>query len=537
MSSTWVPTDHGTDRGGLEKRVARGLMWTLLDTWGSQLLALVIFIILARLLEPEDFGLVALASVFVALGQLFVDQGLGDAIVQRRSLTRRQLDTAFWASLATGAILTGAGVLLAAPTATLLGDPRLEPILQVLSLVFVIAAFDSIQLALMRREMNFRAIALRRLGAVAVGGIVGIGLAFAGFGAWALVAQTLASDVVAVAMLWRVSPWRPSFSFSRADFRSLFGFGIKVVSTDLLTFISRNSDNLLIGVFLGPVALGYYAVAFRILDTSQVLLVAAARRLVFPVFSRLQHDADRVRRAYIRLSRSSSALTLPGYIGLALVAREAIVVIFGQKWADSATTASILFAIGPVLTIQAFSSAVWNGVGKPDVTLRFRLITTVTNVIGFLVAVLLFGTIVAVAVAYALRGYLLLPLNLYWMRRYAGVPVSQQLGQLRGVIGATVAMAAAVIVVKLLVPAGVHPSVLLLLEVPAGALTYLVALTLLDRKLVRELVSFGVNFVPGAGAVAARVGIRVTERDRKSAVPPAPAVSSADPDSSADIGW
>jgi PST family polysaccharide transporter len=512
--STWTPTQHGTDKRRLEKHVASGLVWTLIDTWGSQLVALFIYIILARLLNAEDFGLVALASVFVALGQLFVDQGLSDAVVQRPALTRRELDTAFWASVLTGALLTGLGVLLAVPVSIFLGDARLQPILQVLSLVFVIAAFDSIQLGLMRREMDFRGIAVRRLGAVIAGGVVGVSLAFSGFGAWALVGQTLAADVVGVALLWRASPWRPNFSFSRSDFRSLFAFGINGVGSDLLNFVSRNADNLLIGVFLGPVALGFYAVAYRLLDTSQVLLVAAARRLVFPIFSRLQHDAERIRRAYVRLTRSVNALIMPGYIGLALVAHEAIVVIFGQKWADSATAAAILFAIGPVLTLQSFSGAVWSAVGRPDVTLRFRFITTATNVVGFLIAVLLFGNIVAVAAAYTLRGYLLLPLSLYWMRKYGGVPVSQQLWPLRGVIGATALMAVAVIATKAVIPASVHSAVLLAVEVFVGVITFLIALLLLDRALVRELFSFGIQIVPGSRAMARRLGIRVTSRDR-----------------------
>jgi O-antigen/teichoic acid export membrane protein len=528
LSKTWVPSEHGRDRGGLQKRVARGLLWTLIDTWGSQLLALVVFIILAQLLQPVDFGLVALASVFVALGQVFVDQGLGDAIIQRPRLTVLQIDTAFWAALLTGAILSAVGILLAGPIATLLGDQRLLPLLQVLSLVFVLVAFNSIQIGLLRREMNFRSLAVRKLVAIAIGGVVGIALALAGAGAWALVGQQLANGVMSVVMLWAVSPWRPSFAFSVPDFRSLFSFGLNVVAGDLLTFVSRNTDNLLVGVFLGPVPLGFYAVAYKLLDTSQVLLVAAARRLVFPSFARLQHDVDRTRRAYIRMTRSTSALTLPGYIGLALVAHEAIVVIFGQKWAASATAASILFTIGPVLTIQAFSGAVWNAVGKPGVTLRFRLISMVTNVVGFVLAVTIFRDIVAVAAAFVLRGYLLLPLNLYWMRKYAHVPVAQQLWQLRGVALATAAMAIAVIGIKAVLAESVHGSVLLAAEVLVGAVVFFVALFVLDRALVKDLVSMVLHVVPRGERLGARLGLRLEPREAQPTIPFEPALLDAD---------
>jgi len=314
--------------------------------------------------------------------------------------------------------------------------------------------------------------------------------------------------VITVIAMWAVSPWRPTFSFAREDFRSLFSFGANIVAIDLLTFITRNSDNLLIGVFLGPVSLGYYAVAYRILDTSQILLVAAARRLVFPSFSRLQHNVERMRRAYARMSRASGALTLPGYVGLALVAGEAIPVLFGEQWRPSVPVAQLLFLIGPAHTIQAFSGAVWSAVGQPQIGLRFRLIATATNVVGFLIAVLVFGTIIAVAAAYTIRSYLLLPLNLYWLRKYAHVPIRAQLSSFRGVAAATAIMTVAVIGVKLLMDANFKPAFLLIVEVAVGAIVYLIALVIFERALVRELVGLGIQVVPGSERIANRLGIR-----------------------------
>ncbi len=524
----WTPTEHGRDARGLGRKVTRGLMWTLIDTWGSQLLAFVIFAILARLLDPLDFGLVALAAVFVALGQLFVDQGLGDAVIQRASLTRRQLDTAFWATLATGSLLAVAGIVLAPLIATLLGEDRLAPIIQALSLVFVLVALTSIQMGLLRRELDFRGLAIRKLLAIGIGGVVGIAMALMGYGAWALVGQQLAAAAISIVALWAVTPWRPGFQFSRADFRSLFSFGINVVASDLLGFLSRNMDNLLIGVFLGPIALGFYAIAYRILDTSQILLVAFARRLIFPTFSRLQHDLDRVRNVYLRVARSSAAVIIPGYVGLALVASEAIVVVFGDKWQPSVAAAALLFTIGPALSLQAYSGSVWSALGRPDVTLRFRLLTTIANVIGFVIAVLLFKTIVAVAAAFVLRSYLLLPLNLWWMQRYGNVPVASQLTQLRGVIVASLVMAAAVVGIKVVVGDALVPAALLALEVILGSLAYGLALLVVDRPLMRELIRIAAQVIPGGGRLAARFGIRI-ERRRRAEMVEATADGDAEP--------
>ncbi|HUP82699.1 MAG TPA: lipopolysaccharide biosynthesis protein [Candidatus Limnocylindria bacterium] len=498
----WQPSHHGGSGGAMQGRVARGLTWTLIDTWGSQLLGLVIFVLLARLLLPVDFGLVNYAAIFVAFAAVFVDQGLGDAVVQRPTLTTRQLDTAFWASLLTGLAITVAGFVLAIPIAAVLGEPQLEPIIQVLSITFLLTALSSIQTGLLRRELAFRSLALRRLVAVAVSGAIGVGMAFAGFGAWALVGQQVASAAVSVLMLWAVTPWRPGLHFDRQDFREMFGFGINVVGGDMLNFISRNTDNLLIGVVLGKLALGFYGVGYRILDTSQTLLINAARKLVFPTFSRLQHDPERIRRAYSRMNRASSALTLPGYVGLALVAQEATVVFFGQRWAASGPVAAVLFLIGPALTISAFSGALFNAVGHPEVTLRFRLATTITNVIGFLVAVLIFRDILAVAVAFVLRGYLLLPLNLYWLRVYGGIPIREHLLELKGAVAATVAMALAVVIVKVTLLGHASNAVLLLAEVFVATIVFAVALLAFERALVAELVTVAGQALPGGMRIA-----------------------------------
>ena len=522
MSEPWLPAEHGSDTGRLQKRVARGLTWTLIDTWGSQLLALVIFVVLARLLSAADFGLVALAAVFIFFAQLIVDQGLGDALIQRRSLTRSHIDTAFWASMAMGGLLTIVGLLLAAPIAALLDEPRLAPILQVLSLTFVLAALNSIQLALLRREMAFRSLAVRRLVAVTGGGAVGISFALAGYGVWALVAQQLANAALSVLMLWRVSPWRPSRHVSRSDFRDLFSFGINVVAGDILHYFSRNMDNLLIGIFLGTVPLGFYAVAYRILDTSQALLVNAARKLAFPVFSRLQNNPDRIRRAYLRAARGLSVVFLPGYIGLALVAQEAIVVIFGERWLPSAPVATMLFLIGPVLTVQLFSGAVLNAVGRPEVTFRIRLITSIVNVTGFFIAVTVFRDIVAVAAAFVVRGYLVMPLVVYWLWRYVGIPISAHVRQLFAPAFATAVMALAVIGVKITLLGNVHSAVLLATEIGVGVVVFVAAMAIFDRRLLVEVAALFLQAAPGSDRLARRLGVPVAHerprRNRKAAL-------------------
>lgn len=498
----WLPADHGRDGRPLQRRVARGVTWTIVDNWGRQLLGLVVFVILAKLLQPADFGLVALAVVFVNFAQVFVDQGLGDALIQRSELTRSHIDTAFWTAMATGVLLTCLGVVLAIPIAALLDQPALQPILQVLSLTFVVAAMSSIQIALLRRDLAFRSLALRSIFAIVAGGAVGIGMAYLGFGPWALVGQQVSSAVAAVLTLWWVLPWRPSLRFSREHFRSLFSFGINVVGTDTVGFFARNTDNLLIGAFLGTTPLGLYAVGYRILDTSQVLLINISRKIAFPALASVQNEPARIQRAYFKLTRVSGALIMPAYVGLALVASQLVVALFGERWTHSGPVAGVLFLIGPVLTVQAYSASLFYAVGHPQVNFRFRLLTMIVRVAGFFVAVP--HGIVAVALAFTVSGYLLLPLNLYWQRVYAGIRIVDSLAQMRGVAVATATMALMVFMVEMALKARLGVGMLLALQVCSGGVSYLATLWLVDRALLHEVFAVAMQVVPGANRARRR---------------------------------
>ncbi len=510
----WVPAAHGTQSGGMQQRFARGLTWTFIDNWGSQLVGIIIFVLLARLLTKVDFGLVADAMVFIGFAQIFVDQGLGDALIQRRELTRSAIDTAFWVAVVTGTALLAVGLVLTGPIATLFGEPDLVPILAVLSLSFLITSFSSVQLALLRRELAFRSLALRRLAATLISGLLGVVMAFLGYGAWALVAQQLSWGAVSVLLLWTASPWRPGLAVSLAEFRGLFGFGANVVGSDVMTYLSRSSDNLMVGVFLGVVPQGVYQIGYRILDTTQTLLVNTALKLVYPTFSNLQASADRLRRAYSRINRALSVIILPGYIGLALVAQEAVPLIFGREWLDSAPVATTLFLVGPSLSLQVLSGALLFARGRPDIALRFRLLTTAAHVVGFFIAAVVFQSIVAVAAAFVVGSYLLLPVNLYLVRRYAGVPIIDHLMEVRWPALATLLMAGAVLVVKLTLLGNVSTLVLLLAEIVVGFVTFEVALFVLERQLFMEVVTFGMQALPGGVRLGRLLHLSITPRSR-----------------------
>ena len=469
----------------LREQAVSGLFWSFLDRWGGKLFALVIFLVLARLLDPADFGLVALATVFIGFVQVFVNQGFAEAVVQRHDLEGPHLNTAFWSNVGMGVAMTALGVLGAGPVAALFGEPALEPVVRVLSLAFLLSALDGVQTAILKRDLAFRALTLRTLSANAVGGVVGVGMAFAGFGVWSLVAQQLVGKVVEVAVLWRVSGWRPGTEVSREHFGDLFAFSSNVVGINVMNFLNRRSDDLLIGYVLGPVALGYYTVAYRLLSTLLDVLTSVTRQVAFPVFSRMQREPARVTAALYKATRFTALASFPVFAGLAVTAPEVLPVVFGEQWTPSVPVMQFLAVGGALISISAFNGDVLLGTGQASWSLRISVVRGVLNVAAFAVAV--HWGIVAVAAALAIRVYLFFPAMMWVMRRLVGLEYGPYLRQLVVPTGGALAVAGAVVGLRLAAGPFLGPEALLITAVGTGVVVYALSVWLFDPESVREL--------------------------------------------------
>ncbi len=272
----------------LREKAINSVIWSATQTWGVRVISFLVMIALARLVAPEAFGLVAYATVFIAFAQIFVNQGFSDAIVQFPQLSREHLDTAFWASLLTGGLLSIISFFSSSAVAGLFREPQLIPILRWLSPIFFLSALSSVQQAILRRELAFKSLTIRSLAANLVSSIIAVIMALRGYGVWSLVAKILVAAIVNAVMLWRVSDWRPGFRLSIKRFRELFLFGINIVGGDFVDFLSVHSDDFLIGYFLGPVALGYYTLAYNLLIVTTDLLISVPNAVAFPLLSSLQ---------------------------------------------------------------------------------------------------------------------------------------------------------------------------------------------------------------------------------------------------------
>lgn len=429
---------------GLRDKAVRGVAWSAVRNWGSRVITLAVWIVLARLLSEEAFGLVAAATAYVAFINVFVEQGFVSAIIQREDVEDGHLDTAFWTSVGLGVAFAGASVAAAPYVAGFFDQPQLGPVIAWMAPALVLAALAGMPQALFERVLDYKLLALREFVAVLVGGIVGVGMAVEGYGVWSLVGWQLSERTASVAVLWAATDWRPGFTITGRHFRDLFRFGINIVGTNLLDFLNNRSDDLIILYVLGPAALGFYDVAYRLFTNGTQLVTQSVSSVAFSTFSRIQGDVERMRRGFYTTTQVVSVIAFPVFLGAAALAPQLVELLFGAKWLpQSADVFRVLAFIGILHAVFYFNSSVMLAMGKPHWRLGLNALNAVANVVA-VVLVVQWG-IVAVAAAYVVRGYVLAPLQLVVVRKLLRFRFREYLRRLMPSLLCALVMAAAVV--------------------------------------------------------------------------------------------
>jgi O-antigen/teichoic acid export membrane protein len=478
---------------GLRRRAAKGVFWTATSNWGNELTRLLVFVILARLLDPKDFGLVALALVFIGMTQVVADQGMADALVQRKDLDPAHFDSAFWMNVAAGLFLAAIMAGLAIPISHALGEPRLAPVLAVLALSIPISSLNLVQRALMTRELAFRSLALRTLVSIGVGATFGVTAAFLGFGVWSLVAQQITAPIAGVLVLWRVSYWRPRAAFSYRHFRDLFGFGSNVVGFRLLNYFNRTCDQLFIGSFLGAASLGFYTIGSRMLRLLFQVTSSLIDRVAFPLYSRLQGNAPRLVRAHYKSTAFAGLIAFPAFIGMVALAPDFVPVVFGTKWMGSVPIMQILAFLGVVQFLTYLNGTMLKALGKPSWQVIIVAVTTVLKVVAFFIAVR-FG-IIAVAVASLCVGCVAAPAYYWTLHRLIPIRLVAYLNHIKGPLVASLLAGATVIGIRSVLGDG-HPLVTLLVGSAVGLVIYVAAIGVVARPLAAEAIDLTRRGIP-----------------------------------------
>lgn len=463
----------------------KAAVWALLDKGVTRALTTAVFIVLARLLTPRDFGLVALALVVRSFLGVFIDQGFNEAIVQKTDLERRTLDTAFWTAIATGSLLTLLMFAFAPWIATeILGDEAIAPFVRVLAFSLLLTALSSTQSALLVRELAFRELAVRRVAAQLFAGAAAVAAAFLGAGAWALVIQTILQGMVGGIILWHLSNWRPTFRFHVPSFRFLALFGISMVGIDILYVVQQQVDNFLVGRSLGVAALGIYALAFRFYFVVVDITMSSISAVALSTFARVQHEPETAGRMYVTGSRLTALVALPIYAGMAIVAPQLISVLVGDRWAPAAPVLQALCVSGLILCLSYLDRSLIVGLGQPRLALVVTAVGVGLRVVGYLIGVQ-FG-IVGVALGLSVTSILFWPGRLLIIRALTGFSLARYAQRLAPAMLATGVMVATLVPLRSVL--GEPAFWPLLAEVILAAAVYGLSLAVIDRSSIHDLI-------------------------------------------------
>ncbi len=369
----------------LKQKVIHGVFWRMLERIGMQTMGFVVSIILARLLEPKDFGTIALITVFIALGSVFVHGGFGTALIQKKDVTETDYNSVFYLSLAVAFVLYGVLFVCSPWIAAFYNEPVLVPVVRTMAVSLIIGAVNSIQVAVLTREMKFKLSFQTSLISTFLAGVVGCFMAYNGYGVWALVGSSLASQISSAVVLWEVVDWRPRLIFSFAVIRQLFGFGSKLLISGLLGTAFSNIYSIIIGKLFSPTILGYYSRGQSMPNMIITSVRSTISSVIFPALSSCQHDKVRVKEIVRRMLKSTSFLVFPLMFGLAVVAKPLVLILLTEKWLPCVPylqLSCITFSFWPlhVANLQAI-----NALGRSDIFLTLEIIKKVLIVITILV--------------------------------------------------------------------------------------------------------------------------------------------------------
>lgn len=427
---------------GIRQQAISGLKWTTLSQVsriGTQLLSV---LILARLLPPADYGLIAMATTVTGFAGLFRDFGTAAALIQKDDPSPRLLDSVFWLNVAFGVLLALLLGLLAPLIAYGFAEPKLKEVLWGLLLTFPIASLAAVHQALLEKSSCFRPLAIIETVTAFIGFVGAVCAAWAGWGVYSLVLQTLLVVFLTTVCLWFASQWRPAFRWETNEIKSVMNFSRNLVGFNMVNYFIRNADNMLIGRFLGASELGIYAMAYRLMLWPLQNISSVVGRVLFPTFCRLQGDQNRIAGAYVQVTATIMLISAPLMFGFFILRVPFIAVVLGEHWKPMTDILVWLVPLGLLQSIGTSVGSLYLATGRTDVMFKWGVGAGLLVIPAFVIG-LQWG-ITGVAASYAIASLLLFYPGLAIPFRWVGLRVGDVLLKLIPSI-ATAAMMAGVI--------------------------------------------------------------------------------------------
>ena len=446
---------------------AKATFWAAMETGGAQVSSFIFFVVFAHILTPDEFGVYALAMAIVGTVNILLFQGFGDALIQADQPDETYVSTVFWTNmlLAVAMIAVLQGIAILGPT--LFAEPMFRPVTACLSLLCIPRALVSVHSALARRNLDLRVFAIRTILGYVVGGLVGLALAVDGWGVWALVVSTFVQTTVIVLVMWRASEWRPRWVFSVPAFRELLHFSKHFMAASIITSCIDDFGSILIGLSLDVSAVGYYALALRVIRAIIIMTMTPLQLVMMPVLARIADNRAKFGAAYIDMVVIVSTVWMPAVAGLGLIAPDLMPMVFGSQWGSAVPVLQAMCFACLTTPLWAFAGQALSALGRPDAFAKVAFRQLGLYCLAFPVAAH-FG-IVAVGIAWSVLSAVMVPVTLVTLRQSFGLDVQALMLKTARIALSGAVMVCAVLLAKFVIPVGPWA---IAGEVAAGSIVY-----------------------------------------------------------------
>lgn len=435
-------------KDGRQMQTINNFIWRFAERCGAQFVSLVVSVILARILSPEDYGTISLVTVFTTILQVFVDSGLGTALIQKKDADDLDFSSVFYFNFAVCLVLY-AGMCVAAPyIAVFYDDPTLTPVVRALCLTVVVAGVRGIQQSYVSRHLLFKRFFFSTIGGTIASAVIGIAMAYMGYGVWALVAQQLSNVAVGTVILWVTVKWRPKLMFSWQRLKGLLSFGWKLLASSLLDTVYNNLRNLIIGKLYSSADLAYYNQGDKFPKVIVTNINTSIDSVLLPTMSNVQEDHARVKSMTRRSIKTSTYITAPLMMGLAFCAEPIVRLVLTDKWLPCVPYLQIFCITYMFYPIHTANLNAIKAMGRSDLFLKLEIAKKVVGMI-LLVSTMWFG-VMAMASSLLVSTVVSMAINSWPNKELLNYSFTEQIRDIVPAIGIALIMGCGISIIYLL---------------------------------------------------------------------------------------
>lgn len=464
-------------------KTIRGFKWSFLNKILFQFINFILTIVLARLLSPEDFGLFAMITVFSNFGMLFKDFGFGHALIYNKDVSNIEFNSVFVLNLAIGIILTSVFYFSAPFIASFYEESRLENLTKVFSIIFFIQAFGLVNITELKKKVDFKSLAIIENSAHLLASIIAIMMAYYGFGVWSLIANTVLYITLRTIIILFVSDYRPKFAYDINVIKDLWRYSYNVSGNSFLTYWMRNLDNLMIGKMIGQQPLGIYNMAYKIMLLPMKNISSVVKDVLFPSFSSIGNDIDKIRTVYLKVVQTVALFTFPLLAGLACLSDLFVNIVLGDKWLEMIPILSLLSLVAIPQSIFTINGTLYLNTGRPDIPFKINMVSLPIYVFGFYFGLKYYGILGLVYAYISIYALLVIPIY-YFCAKQINLQVIEFIRKLVPVATSVILMSIIVLFFKeFLIEIKLKEINIFILSILSGIVSYLIAVLFFKKRI------------------------------------------------------